>query len=176
MTLDEQKEFLKQLVDNKEIIFEEYQIAKRRAHPLPGWDDDHKPISNWKGVALWWDYTPWPFTQRRMPKTTEMIRNGPSHRASGFLILDAHSKTPKHNHIEWGNKIILHLPITVPEGDTGFWVDGKIHHWKEGELFAFDVTKDHYGYNNTDQERCLFVLDFDADTWGDALKPYMALD
>ena len=175
MTLTEQQEFLEKLIAHKDTIFEEYQSAKRRAQPLPDWEDGTL-VPNWKGVALWWDYKPWPFTQRKMPTTTKLIREGPSHRASGLLILDPQSKTPKHNHLDWGNKIILHLPITVPEGDTGFWVDDKIHHWKEGKLFAFDVRKDHYGYNNTDHERALFVLDFDAEEWGEALSPYMSLE
>lgn len=175
MTLTEQQEFLEKLIAHKDIIFEEYQSAKRRAQPLPDWEYG-TPVPNWKGVALWWDYKPWPFTQRKMPTTTELVREGPTHRASGLLILDPQSKTPKHNHLDWGNKIILHLPITVPEGDTGFWVDGKIHHWKEGKLFAFDVRKDHYGYNNTDYERALFVLDFNAEEWGEALSPYMSLE
>ena len=145
MTLTEQQEFLEKLIAHKDIIFEEYQSAKRRAQPLPDWEYGTL-VPNWKGVALWWDYKPWPFTQRKMPTTTELIREGPTHRASGLLILDPQSKTPKHNHLDWGNKIILHLPITVPEGD------------------------------NTDHERALFVLDFDAEEWGEALSPYMSLE
>jgi aspartyl/asparaginyl beta-hydroxylase (cupin superfamily) len=42
-----------------------------------------------------------------------------------------------------------------------------------GELFAFDATKDHYGYNDTDEERAIFVLDFDYDEWHEVLKDYM---
>lgn len=174
MTLDEQTQFLKNLVDNKETIYKEFQQAKRRAQALPDWETGDL-VPNWKGIALWWDYKPWPFTQRRMPITTELIREGPSHRASGLLLLDPQSETPKHNHIDWGKKIILHLPIVVPEGDTGFWVEGEIHKWKEGELFAFDVRKEHYGFNHTDSERALFVLDFDYDEWIDTLRPYMTL-
>lgn len=173
MTLDEQKKFLDNLVANRATIFEEFLKARRRAQPLPDWDKARTPIKHWKGVGLWWDHTPWPFTQRLMPKTTELVRNGPDHRATGFVILDPHSRTPQHNHNEWGKKIILHLPIVVPTGDTGFWIDGQVHHWREGELFAFDVTKDHYGYNNTDEERAIFLMDFDAAEWGESLAPYM---
>jgi aspartyl/asparaginyl beta-hydroxylase (cupin superfamily) len=63
--------------------------------------------------------------------------------------------------------------LVIPEGDTGFWVEGRVHHWKDGELFAFNVDKEHYGYNNTDEERAIFLLDFDAEEWGEALAPYM---
>jgi aspartyl/asparaginyl beta-hydroxylase (cupin superfamily) len=66
--------------------------------------------------------------------------------------------------------------MIVPKGDVGFWVDGQIHRWKVGELFAFDIKKEHYGFNHTDKDRAIFVLDFDADEWGEALKPYMTLE
>ena len=44
------------------------------------------------------------------------------------------------------------------------------------EFFAFDATKNHYGYNDTDYERSLFVLDFDYANWIDVLEPYMHLE
>ena len=47
--------------------------------------------------------------------------------------------------IDWGNKIILHLPMIIPEGDVGFWLDGQVHRWKNGELFSFDISKNHKG-------------------------------
>ena len=173
MTLAEQQQFLADLVANKETILAEFLKAKRKAIPIPDYDEEHTPIPNWKGVGLWWNRRPWPFNQRIMPTTTKLVRNGPEHRGTAVLILDPQSRTPSHNHRDWGNKIILQLPLVIPEGDIGFWVEGKVHHWKEGELVAFDVTKEHYGYNNTDEERAIFILDFDAEEWGEALAPYM---
>jgi aspartyl/asparaginyl beta-hydroxylase (cupin superfamily) len=174
MTLTEQQDFLKNLIDNTDVIINEYINSTKRGLPLPDWDENATLLQNWRAVALWWDYKPWPFTQKKFPKTTELIRTGPSHKASSFLILDSNSKTPTHNHINWGKKIIVHLPIVIPEGDSGFVVEDKIYNWKVGELFAFDATKNHHGYNNTNCKRCILILDFDADEWREALEPYMA--
>lgn len=176
-TLKEKQDFLQRLVDNREVILQEYlDNLGKRTIAIPGYDGASTPIPEWRAVALWWDHKPWPIYQKWFPKSTELIREGPTHRASGWLILKPHSRTPTHNHIDWGNKIIMHLPMMVPEGDVGFWVDGEIHRWQVGELFAFDITKEHYGFNNTDQERAIFVLDFDADEWHEALRPYMSLE
>jgi aspartyl/asparaginyl beta-hydroxylase (cupin superfamily) len=177
MTLDEKKAFIHSIQDNYQNILDEYLKNKhRRTIPIPDWSGEAKPLAEWRAVALWWDYEPSPIYQKFFPFTTELLRTGPTHKATGWLILKPHSRTPLHNHIDWGNKIILHLPMIVPEGDVGFWVDGQIHRWTEGELFSFDISKNHYGFNNTDQERALLVLDFDADEWGEALKPYMRLE
>ena len=70
----------------------------------------------------------------------------------------------------------IDIHATAGKGDVGFWLDGQVHRWKNGELFSFDISKNHYGFNNTDQERALLVLDFDSDEWGEALKPYMRLE
>lgn len=177
MTLTEKKAFIKSIQDNYQNILDEYLKNKhRRTIPIPDWSGEATPIAEWRAVALWWDYQASPIYQKFFPFTTELLRNGPTHRATGWLILKPHSRTPLHNHIDWGKKIILHLPMIIPEGDVGFWLDGQIHRWKNGELFSFDISKNHYGFNNTDQERALMVLDFDSDEWGEALKPYMRLE
>lgn len=177
MTLEEQRAFLKNLEANFQNILDEYNKNKhRRTIPIPDWSGDATPLPEWRAIALWWDYEPSPIYQKLFPFTTELLRNGPTHRATGWLILKPQSETPKHVHADWGRKIILHLPMIIPKGDVGFWVNGKIHRWVPGELFAFDVTQEHYGFNHTDGERSMLVLDFDADLWGEALKPYMTLD
>jgi len=177
MTLDEKKQFLKKIEDSFQNILAEYLKNKhKRTIAIPSYDGKSTPLPEWRAVALWWDYEPSAIYQKLFPFTTELLRSGPTHRATGWLILKPHSRTPLHNHIDWGRKIILHFPMIIPTGDVGFWVDGKIHRWIPGELFAFDISKDHYGFNNTDEERAMLVLDFDADEWGEALKPYMRLE
>jgi aspartyl/asparaginyl beta-hydroxylase (cupin superfamily) len=173
MTLDEKKNFVTNIIDNYQNILDEYLKNKRtRTLPVPDWSSNATPLSEWRAVALWWNERASPMYQKAFPFTTELLRNGPTHRATGWLILRPQSKTPKHNHKDWGKKIIVHLPMIIPEGDVGFWVDGNIHRWVPGELFAFDVTKDHYGFNYTDEERSMLVLDFDYDEWYEVLEPY----
>lgn len=174
MTNIDKTKFIQNIIDNFDVILDEYNAAStKRTIAIPGYDELSTPLENWRGISLWWDHKPWPVYQKRCPITTELIRNGPDHRASGWLILLPQSETPRHNHKAWGDKkIIFHLPMIIPEGDVGFDVGGKIHRWKVGEPFAFDVREDHHGFNHTDQTRVLFVLDFDYDEWYDTLSPY----
>ena len=177
LKLDQQK-FLDVLVENTNVILQEYlENLDKRTISIPGFDEEGAPCPEWRAVALWWKQKPWPIYQKWFPKSTDLVRHGPTHRSTGCLILKPHSATPKHSHNDssWSNKIIVHLPLIIPNGDVGFCVDGKIHRWRVGELFAFDITKTHYGFNNTDEDRVIFVLDFDTTVWGDTLKQYMSL-
>jgi len=174
MNLQRKKDLVQRIIDSQDTIQEEYLNFNRRRVPLPDYDDG-KPVPGWSGIALWWDYKAWPSSQRKCPITTELVREGPDHRATGWLVLDPNSKTPEHNHRDWGRKIICHLPTVLPEGDSGFVVEGRTYHWKMGEFFAFDAAKTHYGYNNTSEQRSLFVIDFNYDEWIDVLEPYMHL-
>jgi aspartyl/asparaginyl beta-hydroxylase (cupin superfamily) len=108
-----------------------------------------------------------------MPVTTSIVKDGPTHRATGWLLLEPESRTPEHSHHDWGHKIIVHIPTYIPKGDVGFSVDGKVHRWEVGKPFAFDCYSKHYGFNNTKERRSIMVLDFDYDTYYNELKKYM---
>jgi quercetin dioxygenase-like cupin family protein len=177
-TKDDQQLYINLLISNMDRIIAEYHecVKKRKSIPLYGFDGTGTPLPEWRAVTLWWDKEPWRIFQKYLPFTTEFVRHAPTHQGTGWLILEPHSRTPEHNHIAWGHKIIIHIPTEIPEGDTGFCVDGKVHHWKMGELFAFDANKNHYGYNNTSERRSIFVMEFDYDEWYDTLRPYMLLE
>jgi aspartyl/asparaginyl beta-hydroxylase (cupin superfamily) len=168
------EDLIKKILDNWNMILEEYNGVTKTI-PLRNFDEVPSYTPEWRAITLWWNYKPLPPFQKQMPKTTELVREGPSHRATGWLLLQPHSKTPEHNHLDWGHKIIVHIPTEVPEGDVGFSVDGKIHRWEVGKPFAFDCYQTHYGFNNTDKLRSIMVLDFDYDEYIDMLKPYMTL-
>jgi aspartyl/asparaginyl beta-hydroxylase (cupin superfamily) len=177
MTKSEQQAFIQNLIDNTDVILNEYkQTIGKKTIAIPGYDEASTPLEDWRAIALWWDYKAWRAYQKWCPITTELVRNGPDHRATGWLILTPQASTPAHCHLDWGDKIIFHLPMIIPEGDVGFSVGGKIHRWKVGEPFAFDITKEHFGFNHTDETRVIFVLDFDRNVWGETLKPYMTLE
>jgi aspartyl/asparaginyl beta-hydroxylase (cupin superfamily) len=168
--------FIQSILDNQDKIIAEYHACPRKSIPLYGFDGTGKPLTEWRTVTLWWDQQPWKFFQKHLPFTTELVRVGPTHQGTGWLILEPQSRTPEHNHKNWGHKIIIHLPTEIPDGDLGFCVEGKVHKWTMGELFAFDADKNHYGFNNTDQTRAILVMEFDYDEWIDTLRPYMLLD
>ena len=166
-TKDDQQLYVNSLISNMDRIIAEYHecVKKRKSIPLYGFDGTGTPLTEWRAVTLWWDKQPWRIFQKYLPFTTEFVRHAPTHQGTGWLILEPHSRTPEHNHIAWGHKIIIHIPTEIPEGDTGFNVDGKVYHWKMGELFAFDANKNHYGYNNTNERRSIFVMEFDYNEW-----------
>lgn len=168
------KEFIENLIANWPKVMEEYSQVKRTI-PLYDFSETPKPTTDWRAITLWWNYKALAPFQKQMPFTTELVKDGPSHRATGWLILNPHTSTPKHNHLDWGKKIIMHIPTYIPEGDVGFNVDGNVYRWKMGEIFAFDCQQEHFGFNNTDEARSIMVLDFDYDEWYDTLKPYMYL-
>jgi len=170
----DKQNFIPNILDNWETIMQEY-ITVQKTIPLYDFSETPKYTPEWRAITLWWNYKPLAPFQKQMPKTTEIVRHGPSHRATGWLLLHPNSKTPEHNHLDWGHKIIVHIPTSVPEGDVGFSVDGNIHRWKLGEPFAFDCYQTHYGFNNTGGMRSIMVLDFEYDEWIDVLKPYMTL-
>ncbi len=163
---------IENILNDWDIVMEEYRGIKRTM-PLYGWDDDSSMIADWRAVTLWWNGKPFTPVQKKMPHTTELLRHGPSHRATGWLILNPHSHTPVHTHRDWEHRIIVHIPTYIPEGDVGFVVDGTTYRWKYGEVFAFDCYREHYGFNNTDEPRSIMVFDFDYDQYIDQLKPFM---
>ena len=173
MFMDKQA-FIQAIIDNTDKIFDEYSKCKVKDIPLPDWEEEQQIHQDWRALPLWWNYKSCKPVQKALPITTSLVAEGPSHMATAWLVLKPHSVTPKHNHPDWGNKIILHLPMNVPEGDVGFWVDSKIHRWKRGELFAFSSSQTHYGFNNTDEVRTMLVMEFD-ESWLDVLKPYMTV-
>lgn len=170
----DKENFVPMLLENYDKMFDEYCNYNKRTTPLPDWETA-KPIENWRSITLWWNYKPSKMTQKYFPITTELVREGPTHRASGWLLLKPQSETPKHRHLDWDRKIILHIPMVIPKGDVGFWIDGNIHRWVPRQPFAFDVTQEHYGFNHTDELRSMFVLDFNYDEWYEVLRPYMTL-
>jgi aspartyl/asparaginyl beta-hydroxylase (cupin superfamily) len=168
------QEFIDNIITNWPKVMEEYNTVKRTI-PLRDFQENPQPTLDWRAITLWWNYKPLAPFQKQMPFTTELVRTGPSHRATGWLLLHPHTRTPEHQHLDWGRKIIVHIPTYIPAGDVGFNVEGKIHRWKEGEIFAFDCYQSHWGFNNTDEIRSIMVLDFDYDEWYDTLKQYMYL-
>lgn len=168
--------FVNNILENWDVVMEEYARVKRTI-PLPGFDDANTLNKDWRAIALWWNYRAGGMHQKLMPVTTELVRYGPTHRATGWLTLNAGARTEVHNHIDWGRRrIIVHIPTYIPEGDCGFNVGGKNYKWKMGEVFAFDANQNHYGYNNTNEQRSIMVFDFDYEVYYDELKEYMLLD
>ena len=173
----DQKSFISRLIDNWPALRAEYVSncsRPRSTFPIPDYTPEGTPLEEWRATALWWKARPWPVYQRWYPLTTELVREGPTHRSTGHLVLRPHSRTPCHTHSspDWEGRVILQLPLIIPPGDVGFCVGDRVLRWQEGQPLCFDITQPHWGFNWSDQDRVLLVMDFDRELWRDALEPY----
>ena len=62
-----------------------------------------------------------------------------------------------------GNKqlIRIHYGISVPDGDIAFTVKGEEKKWENGKAFAFNDFYEHGGWNNTEYDRIILIVDLD---------------
>ena len=169
----EQKKFIETIQNSIDFLREQYLMCKKQSFGLWNPQNPSTRVPHWKTAILWWNHKPFKPVQKLVPKTVEMLKHGPCHKATGWMELDANSTVPKHNHIDWGEKYILQVPIVIPKGDIGFCIDDhQIYHWKAHELFVFDARKNHTAYNNTEKSRVILAMDFDS-SWRETLEPYM---
>jgi len=62
-----------------------------------------------------------------------------------------------------GNRelIRIHYGIKIPEGDISFKVKNEEKKWENGKAFAFNDLYEHGGWNNTEQDRIILIVDLD---------------
>ena len=65
--------------------------------------------------------------------------------------------------IHKGNRelVRIHYGIDVPDGDIAFTVKGEEKKWENGKVFAFNDFYEHGGWNNTDYDRIILIVDLD---------------
>ena len=65
--------------------------------------------------------------------------------------------------IHKGNRelVRIHYGIKVPDGDIAFTVKGKEKKWENGKVFAFNDFYEHGGWNNTNSDRIILIVDLD---------------
>lgn len=64
----------------------------------------------------------------------------------------------KPHHGVTNARVVVHLPLVVPEGCT-LTVGGEARHWREGEAWAFDDTFLHEARNASDATRIILLMD-----------------
>ncbi len=55
----------------------------------------------------------------------------------------------------------MHYGVKVPDGDIGFTVKGEEKKWENGKCFAFNDFYEHGGWNNTNSDRIILIIDLD---------------
>ena len=65
--------------------------------------------------------------------------------------------------IHKGNRelVRIHYGIKVPDGDIAFTVNGEEKKWENGKVFAFNDFYEHGGWNNTEYDRIILIVDLD---------------
>ena len=55
----------------------------------------------------------------------------------------------------------MHYGVKIPDGDIGFAVKGEEKKWENGKCFAFNDFYEHGGWNNTNSDRIILIIDLD---------------
>ncbi len=130
------------------------------------WPEAEKFAGSWQVFGLYHGGRKMKSCCERAPFTTELIEGlaelgctkvtmaGFSRMSAGTDIL------PHVDDVAIKNRI--HLGLKVPEGDCGFEVDGLPIKWQEGRAFMFDPTKIHRAWNKTQEDRVVFLVDFQS--------------
>jgi aspartate beta-hydroxylase len=103
-------------------------------------------------------------THRRYPLTSAVLDRADRCRIEHqspetcFSILQPRTRIEPHYGVT-NARLVVHLPLRVPEGCYLELVGVGRHHWREGEVFAFDDTFLHAAENPTDQVRGILLTD-----------------
>lgn len=65
----------------------------------------------------------------------------------------------KPHHGVTNTRVVVHLPLIVPDDCALNIVDGDAHAWKEGELMMFDDSFQHEAWNRSDRTRVILLMD-----------------
>lgn len=117
-------------------------------------------VKKWKTISLKWWGLEFYNNQKYFPKTTTFINSIPNLVSASFNLLEAQGRILPHcgdtNGI-YRCHLGLIIPSTLPE--CGFRVETEKKSWKRGEWLIFIDAKEHEAWNNTEQDRYIFVVD-----------------
>ncbi|HVR81112.1 MAG TPA: aspartyl/asparaginyl beta-hydroxylase domain-containing protein [Luteimonas sp.] len=82
-----------------------------------------------------------------------------------FSVLAPHTRIPPH-HGETNARVIVHLPLVVPEHCL-YRVGFEQRRWKVGEVLVFDDSIEHEARNDSDELRVVLIFD----VWNPLLSP-----
>jgi len=105
-----------------------------------------------------------PWNIEQCPRTWEtLLAHAPVPRVPGwgpsaiFSLLKAGAHIGAHTGM-YNTRLICHLPLIVPPG-CRFRVGNEVREWEEGKLLVFDDTIEHEAWNDSDQDRVMFIFD-----------------
>lgn len=99
-------------------------------------------------------------SSERCPLTSALVeRHIPAHGAAGFSVLRPRTRIQPHRGYP-GRFLRCHLALKVPGEACGLKVEGETRRWREGEVLVFDDRVEHEAWNDHEEERVVFLMDF----------------
>lgn len=105
------------------------------------------------------------------PRTSEILDGLDLHHVPGhgpevmFSVLRPHTDIEPH-YGSVNGRLIVHLPLIVPENCGALRVGDQQRSWTEGECLIFDDSFEHEAWNQSDETRVVLILD----TWNPDLS------
>jgi aspartyl/asparaginyl beta-hydroxylase (cupin superfamily) len=137
-------------------------IAYEQGAPVNQWHElNHS--TRWSSYFLWRDGAPQAEHLARCPQTARALANVDMADIGGlcpnamFSALAPHTQIPPH-HGETNARVIVHLPLVVPE-HCRYRVGYEQRQWTVGEVLIFDDTIEHEARNDSDELRVVLIFD-----------------
>lgn len=138
--------------------------------PVNQWHELNHSV-RWSSFFLWTHGEPQLAAQARCPVTTAALAEVEMADIPGqcpnvmFSALAPHTHIPPH-HGETNARLVVHLPLIVPEG-CRYRVGFEHRQWKVGQVLIFDDSIEHEARNDSDELRVILMID----VWNPLLSP-----
>ena len=120
--------------------------------------------ASWDAFFFYRHGTRFESAQQRCPKTSKVLESIDLCRIDGqspeicFSVLQPGSRIEPHFGVT-NARVVVHLPLRVPNGCYLELTDVGRHFWKEGEPLVFDDTFEHSALNPSDKPRGILLMD-----------------
>lgn len=145
-------------------------IAYQPGTPVNQWQElNHS--RRWSSYFLWRNGQPVAEHLQHCPETAQALTEVDMADIGGlcpnamFSALAPHTRIPPH-HGETNARVIVHLPLVVPEHCL-YRVGFEQRRWKVGEVLVFDDSIEHEARNDSDELRVVLIFD----VWNPLLSP-----
>lgn len=145
-------------------------ITYRPGDPVNQWAElNHS--NRWSHYSLWRSGVPDEPHLRDCPQTAAALQAVDMADIGGlcpdamFSALAPRTEIPPH-HGETNARLVVHLPLIVPDGCT-YRVGFEERRWTVGEILVFDDTIEHTARNDSDELRVVLIFDI----WNPLLTP-----
>lgn len=147
-------------------------IPAPRDGPADTYVDGDGPEPSWKAFFFYRHGQRFDANHERAPRTSAVLESIELCRIRDeapeilFSVLRPGSHIKPHHGVS-NVRLVMHLPLVVPEGCALRVVDHGDHAWQEGRLMMFDDTYLHEAWNRSDRTRLILLMD----CWNPHLAP-----